>query len=123
MVSPGHSIAIVDDEEPVRRALSRLLRIAGFDVECFASGADFLASLSLRRPECVILDLHMPAMDGWTVLERISGHRLLRVIVITGRETSGNRLRAMEAGAAAFLPKPVDKDLLLASILAPTNDP
>src|SRR5688500_20307688 len=60
-------IAIVDDEEPVRRALRRLMRSAGLDVETFAGGTEVIQSLARRAPDCVVLDLPMPCMTGFDV--------------------------------------------------------
>src|SRR5437667_11234154 len=60
-------VAVVDDEEPVRKALMRLMRSAGLNVETFASGAEFLKSIETRLPDCVVLDLHMPQMNGFHV--------------------------------------------------------
>jgi FixJ family two-component response regulator len=60
-------IAIVDDEEPIRKALTRLLRSFGLEVESFSSGAEFLESLSTRQPDCLVLDLHMPHVSGFEV--------------------------------------------------------
>jgi FixJ family two-component response regulator len=57
----------VDDEEPIRKALSRLIRSAGMEVETFPSGAELLESFSARRPDCIVLDLHMPAVNGFEV--------------------------------------------------------
>jgi FixJ family two-component response regulator len=60
-------IAIVDDKEPVRKALMRLMRSVGLSVETFASGPEFLKSIETRLPDCVVLDLHMPHMNGFHV--------------------------------------------------------
>ena len=60
-------IAIVDDEESVRKALSRLLRAAGFSVETYSSGAEFLRAVEIRLPQCVVLDLRMPHVSGFDV--------------------------------------------------------
>ena len=57
-------VAVVDDEESVRRALGRLIRAAGFGVETFSSGIDFIHSLQRQRPDCVVLDLRMPLVSG-----------------------------------------------------------
>ena len=65
MTKPRPLIAVVDDEESIRKALTRLLQSAGLDVETFTSGVTFLASIANRRPDCVVLDLHMPAMNGF----------------------------------------------------------
>ena len=110
-------IAIVDDEEPVRKALTRLLRSAGLDVETFPSGVEFLESLSTRRPDCVVLDLHMPQVDGFAVQARLAeaGNRL-PVVIITGHDSDETRDRAMAAHPTAYLRKPVDDQTLLDAI-------
>ena len=65
-------IAVIDDEEPVRKALGRLLQSVGMAVETFSGGGEFLASLATHRPDCAVLDLHMPEVTGFDVLERIA---------------------------------------------------
>ena len=111
-------VAIVDDEAPVGKALTRLLRLAGLSVETFASGAAFLNSLQDRPADCVVLDLHMPQMDGFEVqacLAQQQGPRV-PVIVITGRDSPQARQRALAGGAAAYLAKPLDHQTLLEAI-------
>ena len=115
-------IAVVDDEKSVRKALDRLLRVAGLNVETFASGAEFLQSLGNHTPDCVVLDLHMPEMDGFEI-ECLLTHTELRVpiVVITGRDTPGDHERVIKGGATAFLLKPVDGQALLGAIAAATQ--
>jgi FixJ family two-component response regulator len=117
-VSKDHPlIAVVDDEECVRRALKRLICAAGLQVEDFSSGDQFLDSLASRRPDCVILDLHMPRVSGFDVQTRLAQDgQHLPVIVITGRDTDEVRHRALDAGAVAYLKKPVDDQTLLAAV-------
>ena len=105
------------DEEAIRRALKRLIRSAGLDVETFESGAGFLDSLSSRRPDCVILDLHMPQVNGFQVqswLGQMSDP--VPVVVITGQDSEENHQRAIEGGAMAYLRKPVDEQVLMAAL-------
>lgn len=110
---------MLDDEEPIRRGLARLLRAMDFEVECFSNATDFLASLSERKPDCLILDLHMPTIDGFTVLERMDSIGVsVPVIVISGRDTPESRERARQLGVHAFLRKPVDGAVLLSTIRA-----
>ena len=110
-------VAVVDDEESVRRALERLLRSAGFVVETYASGAEFLLSLPEHRPACVVLDLHMPDLGGLDVQVLIARERFdVPVVVITGHDTPESRSRVMTRGAKAYLRKPVDDKQLLAAI-------
>ncbi len=110
-------IAVIDDESSVRMALGRLIRVAGFDVDTYATGADFLHAMERRRPDCVILDLRMPCLSGFDVQQAL--HDLdgrVPVLVLTGDDSADSRERAMRHGAAAYLRKPVDEALLIDSI-------
>jgi two-component system, LuxR family, response regulator FixJ len=114
-------IAVVDDEEPIRKALMRLMRSVGLGVETFASGPEFLQSLDTRLPDCVVLDLHMPHMDGFNVQAQLARkHAALPVIIMTGHDLPQARERAMAGGASAFLRKPVLDRTLLGAISAAT---
>src|SRR5690349_20208860 len=116
-VSPA--IAVVDDEEPVRKALRRLLRALGFEVELFCSGEEFLTSINTRQPDCAILDLHLPGLSGLEVQRELSRtNTRLPCILITGKDEPGTADRALAAGASAYLRKPVDQDELLSAISA-----
>jgi FixJ family two-component response regulator len=109
----------VDDEKPVRDALRRLLRAAGMRAEAFASGPEFLDSVASLRPDCVVLDLHLPNMSGQEILRRIREREdPLAVVIITAHDTPEARSRCLAAGAAAYLSKPLDDGLLLAAITA-----
>ena len=89
-------IAVVDDEEPVRKALTRLMRAVGLSVEMFGSGAEFLKSLETRLPDCVVLDLQMPHMDGFNVQAHLARKwAALPVIIVTGHDFPKARDRAM----------------------------
>ncbi len=113
-------IAIVDDDESVCRAVSRLLRSLSMDAETFHSGQAFLDLLEAMpsfHPDCVILDVQMPGMSGLEVLERLakSGHTV-PVVFITAHDEVGVREKALEAGALAFLRKPFDDELLIKTL-------
>ncbi len=110
-------IALVDDEESVGRALNRLLRSAALNVETFASGAEFLKSLEVHTPDCIVLDLHMPQVDGFEVQSQLAQTGLrVPVIIITGCDTPEVLERATGGGLAAYLSKPVDGQALLDAI-------
>ena len=70
MVDTLPLVAVVDDEDAIRKALKRLLRSAGMGVETYASGSEFLASLASHKPSCVVLDIRMPGMTGFDVQSR-----------------------------------------------------
>src|SRR6185436_7018061 len=120
-------ISVVDDEESVRKALHRLLGAAGFDVQTCASGCEFLESLELleslklKRPDCVVLDLHMPGLSGLEVQQRLVHRNLkLPVIMMTGCDDPGLREQARKAGVKAYLTKPLEERTLLEAIAAAT---
>ena len=110
-------LAVVDDDADVRVALTRLVSSAGFAVETFASGAEFLRSVQDHEPDCVVLDLHMPEMSGFDVQGALaSGHPGVPVVVMTGHDTPESRARAGQLGAKVYLRKPINDDALLAAI-------
>jgi|SRR6266481_1927996 FixJ family two-component response regulator len=105
----GLVIAIVDDEECVRKALERLLRSVEYKVASFRSGEDFLYSLEICRPDCAILDLHLPGLSGLDVQRCLRRNRnRLPCIIITGKDEPETRERALATGAAGYLTKPLD---------------
>jgi FixJ family two-component response regulator len=124
-VSQELLIAVVDDEESIRKALSRLLRASGgYRVQTYSSGTDFLESWKTERPDVVVLDLHMPGLSGFEVHSKIAAcDRSLPVIVITGHDSPETRQRALDGGAAAYLRKPVDERLLLRAISGAMDAP
>jgi FixJ family two-component response regulator len=114
---PAPVVSVVDDDESVRRAINSLLRSVGFRVAAFASAEEFLGSEGLSRTECLILDLRMPGMDGLQLQRRLNldGHRF-PIVILTAHGDADARARAMDAGAAAFLLKPFDGDMLVATV-------
>jgi FixJ family two-component response regulator len=115
-------IAVIDDEESVRKALKRLLRAAGLEAETYASGQQFLAAE--RRPDCVVLDLHMPMMSGQALLKEIRRRSAtLPVVVITAHDSPETRAECLASGAAAYLRKPLDDRLLLDAISTALGKP
>lgn len=110
-------IYVVDDEEAVRRSTSFMLKTAGFKVECFPSGVDFLKDARDLAPGCVLLDIRMPGMDGLEVQQAIVDRGIpMPVIIMTGHGDITSAVRAMKSGAVDFLEKPFEKSVLLSSI-------
>jgi FixJ family two-component response regulator len=110
-------VAVVDDEAPVRAALGRLLRLAGYQVAGFESGEQFLASLVLRQPACVLLDVNMPGLSGLQVQARLLADRVaLPVVFITASDDPSVERLALEAGGLRVLHKPFSNDELLAAV-------
>jgi FixJ family two-component response regulator len=116
MAAPPH-IAIVDDEESVRRALARMLSASLFAVEVFASGQEFLDSLTSRLPDCVILDYQMPGLTGRDVQRRlVAAHINLPIIVVTAHDQPALREQCLADGAVAYLAKPLQRERLVGLI-------
>jgi FixJ family two-component response regulator len=123
---PGQQkvIAVVDDDAPVCRALGRLLRSAGYEVEMFASGPEFLLSVPTRPPDCLLLDLSMPVMNGLEVLARLAGpERGVPVVIITGRTDKEPETDAAQDAGTAVLRKPVDDTKLLDAVAVAISSP
>jgi FixJ family two-component response regulator len=117
-------VAVVDDEESVRRALGRLIRSAGYNVEMFGSGVDFMQSLQRTRPDCVVMDLRMPVLSGFELQAALRRSGVtVPVVIITGDDSPESRQRALSGGARAFLRKPVDDALLIEAIQNAVRDP
>nr|WP_281720699.1 response regulator [Nitrosomonas nitrosa] len=112
-------VALIDDEESVRRALKRVLRVADFDVETFASGGEFMTSLQWRRPDCVIVDVHMPGITGFDVLRQLSKEEpSIPTILITAFDDPEFEFRAKRCGAYRFLRKPITSEKLIEAVQA-----
>ena len=106
-------VLIVDDEPANVRLLERILQREGFShIESTNDPRQFLALYAARRPDILLLDLHMPGMDGFAVMEQLKGrippHEFIPILVLTADITPQARQRALSAGAKDFLTKPVD---------------
>jgi len=117
MIAAEPSVFVVDDDAGLRKAVSRLLKSAGFRVEVLATAEDFLRRPIPPPPSCILLDLCMPGLNGLelqrTLAER---HSSVPIIFISGHGDIPTSVRAMKAGAMDFLPKPFDDEDLLAAI-------
>ena len=111
------TIFVVDDESPVREAMRGLLQEEGWTVEVYSSGEAFLEAYRARREGCLVVDVRMPRMSGLELLERLKTEGGgPPVIMITGHADIRLAVRAMKAGAMAFLEKPVQYDELVVNI-------
>ena len=107
----------MDDEAPGRNALRRLLRLTDYEVAVFESGEEFLASIEARRPDCVILDVHMPGLSGFDVQSRLRAtHAGVPVIFITASDDPDLDRLALASGGRMLLRKPFSNDELLAAV-------
>jgi FixJ family two-component response regulator len=110
-------VAVVDDDQAIRKALQRLFSALDFDAETFASGQEFLDSLATKRPDCVVIDLHMPGLTGSDILRRLAlGNVRVPTIIITAHDAPESRTQCLAAGAAAYLRKPFNDQVLLDAI-------
>lgn len=118
MMAAAHpSVAIVDDDDTVRRALRRLVVSLSYDAASYSSADEFLASLSLGMPSCALMDLHMPTLKGLDVLRLLRDHRVnVPVIIITGLDQPGMREKCIAAGASAYLTKPAGRAEIASAI-------
>lgn len=110
-------VFVLDDDAQARRAIGRLLRTAGYEVELLGSPREFLHSERGRHPGCLISDLRLPEVDGMNLFAmlRMSGQRI-PIIFITGYGDIATGVKAMKHGAVDFLTKPVDDEELLGAV-------
>ena len=117
MTAPRPLIAVVDDEESVRRALARMLNASQLQVEVFGSGQEFLDSLRTRRPDCVVLDYQMPGLTGRDVQRQLAAAQIrLPIIVVTAHDQPALREPCLADGAVAYISKPLQRERLLSLI-------
>ncbi len=111
-------VYVVDDDSLVRRSTIFFLTSTDIAARPFASGSDFLDTISDLAPGCVLLDLRMPDIDGMQMLERIGLQKLQRfpTIMITGHGDISTAVQAMQLGAIDFLEKPYSEDALVAAL-------
>ena len=113
--SAAGRVFVVDDDAPVRRALSRLLRSATHEVEAFASAEGFLAGAAPDPgPACLVVDLNMPGLTGLELQDELHRRGLdLPIVFISGRADVSSSVRAMKSGALDFIEKPFSDDQFL----------
>ncbi|MCX5387790.1 response regulator transcription factor [Streptomyces sp. NBC_00083] len=112
-------ILIVDDEPAVREALQRSLAFEGYGTEVAVDGLDALTKAEAYRPELIVLDIQMPRMDGLTAARRLrAAGSTTPILMLTARDTVGDRVTGLDAGADDYLVKPFELDELFARIRA-----
>jgi FixJ family two-component response regulator len=117
MAQPSPWIAIVDDDPSVLKALARLLRTRAIEARTYVSAQDFLASLPDGLPECLIVDLQMPEMNGLELQRHLNCAGIqIPTIVITAHRENDMRELCEAAGAQTYLLKPLQDSVLLAAI-------
>jgi FixJ family two-component response regulator len=117
MTDAAPIVLIVDDDVSVRESLELLIRWGGWQPETFASAEEFLARPPVLVPSCLILDVHLPNLNGLDLQKRVAADRIdLPIIFITGYGDVPMTVQAMKAGAVEFLTKPFDDEVLLSGV-------
>lgn len=110
-------IHVVDDDTSFRTAVTRLLRAAKYEVRGYASAAEFLSADASATPGCILLDLRMPGASGFDVQQSLAKiEERLPIVFLTGHGDIPASVRAIKAGAADFLTKPVRREALLRAV-------
>src|SRR5467141_4283727 len=114
---PKPVVFVVDDDVSVRESLELLIRTAGWVPQTFASAREFLSRAPVPAPGCLVLDVHLPDLNGLDLQESVAADRNdLPIILITGYGDVPMTVRAMKAGAVEVLTKPFNEDVLLGAI-------
>ena len=111
-------ILVVDDEPQLLRALGTNLRARGYDVDLAPTGEEALVLAARTHPDLVVLDLGLPGIDGTEVIRGLRGWTSIPIIVLSVRETEGDKVAALDAGADDYVTKPFGMDELLARLRA-----
>lgn len=112
-------ILVVDDDPAVREALRRSLAFEGYGAEVAIDGHEALAKAESYRPDLLVLDIQMPGMDGLTAARRLrAAGSTTPILMLTARDTVGDRVTGLDAGADDYLVKPFELDELFARIRA-----
>ena len=115
-VTPLPSVLVVDDEPQVVWVLQFSLEAEGYTTYAASNGVEALAEISEHRPTLMVLDIMMPTMDGWSVLEemlKLPESERPRVVIVSALSSLRDRAKASELGADAYVPKPFNVDELL----------
>ena len=108
---------LVDDEEVIRRSLGLMLRMAGYEVQAFASGPELLEAAGGLEPGCILLDVRMPDMDGLEVQRELARRAVdWPVVIMTGHGDIAVAVAALKAGAEDFVEKPFDRTKIVEAV-------
>jgi len=109
-------VFVVDDDISVRESLEMLIQFAGWQPETFASAEEFLAHPRVLTPNCLVLDVSLPDLNGLDLQKLVADRIEMPIIFITGYGDVPMTVRAMKAGAVEFLTKPFEEEALLSAI-------
>src|SRR4051812_28921932 len=112
----GAQVLVIDDDETIRAVVSRIVETAGATVTEAETGEDGLRALYDGRPDVVVLDIGLPGLDGWQVLERIRQLTDLPVVMLSAHDDELEKVRALQAGADDYVTKPFGAPELLARL-------
>lgn len=117
MAARSLRVAILDDDPSVRTAIKRLLNASGMICDTFATGIDLFNALGTTRPDCILVDLYMPTLDGLEVMNYLRETGInAPVIIMTAHDDPATRDSCLKGGATAYLRKPLEADELLETI-------
>jgi two-component system alkaline phosphatase synthesis response regulator PhoP len=112
-------VLIIEDDDVIAQGMARHLTAAGFDAVGVANGETGLARLRYEQPDVCVLDLMLPGMDGWRVIEQARGEGIgTPIVVVSARGTEHDRVNALELGADDYLVKPFSMKELAARVAA-----
>jgi len=111
-------LLVVEDEEDLRRGLEQALREEGYAVDSAGEGKDALYMAETWAYDAIVLDIMLPGLDGWEILQRVRQKKKVPVLLLTARDGFRDRVRGLDLGADDYLVKPFDLGELLARIRA-----
>ena len=117
MIHPMAKVLIIEDDDVIAQGMARHLSVAGFEAVGVANGETGLARLRYERPDVCVLDLMLPGVDGWKVIEQARSEGIgTPIVVVSARGTEHDRVHALEIGAVDYLVKPFSMKELVARV-------
>lgn len=114
----AQSVLVIEDDEDTAEMVCNLLETAGYEAVAVSDGSTALDEIAMIAPDLVLLDIHLPDINGLEILKKVRSHSFLPMIVMSGYERDRDRVVALEAGADDFMAKPFAPDELVARVKA-----